>query len=191
MDSLIREHRAHLEVFETADANALFVGESEENLRESFRRAQIPLTDHSLSVLFIDGLVSCLIQFVFSSNLDLKERICGKRGELAETHSNRLVGQLLTLMDGINTSKGTGQEQRMAPILVVASTEDPNRLDEALRRSGRFDYEIWVGTDLQGPQAIQQRENILSQLLSQVPLHSSLQDTLPIAVRRLPLVADI
>jgi len=164
---LATDHHAHFLSFQASDAGALYVGESEENLRSLFMRAQVPQRKFPLSVIY----------------LDMIERICGKRGELSTVHSNRLVGQLLTLMDGINLQKSDLLEgEDAAPVLVVASTEDPKQIDEALRRSGRFDYELWLGADLQGVAAVKQRAHILNEFFTRVPIHSTLQQTLPSVV---------
>jgi transitional endoplasmic reticulum ATPase len=48
----------------------------------------------------------------------------------------RLVAQLLTLLDGIEPRQNT---------VVIAATNRPEAIDEALRRPGRFDREIVVG----------------------------------------------
>jgi transitional endoplasmic reticulum ATPase len=48
----------------------------------------------------------------------------------------RLVAQLLTLMDGLESR---------ANLVVIAATNRPEAIDEALRRPGRFDREIVVG----------------------------------------------
>jgi transitional endoplasmic reticulum ATPase len=48
----------------------------------------------------------------------------------------RLVAQLLSLMDGIEPRQN---------LVVIAATNRPEALDEALRRPGRFDREIVVG----------------------------------------------
>ena len=48
----------------------------------------------------------------------------------------RLVAQLLTLMDGLEPRQN---------LVVIAATNRPEALDEALRRPGRFDREIVVG----------------------------------------------
>ncbi len=45
------------------------------------------------------------------------------------------VNQLLTLMDGMDTYEG---------VCVVAATNRPELLDEALLRPGRFDYRLEV-----------------------------------------------
>ena len=48
----------------------------------------------------------------------------------------RLVAQLLTLMDGLESRTN---------IVVIAATNRPDAIDEALRRPGRFDREIVIG----------------------------------------------
>ena len=48
----------------------------------------------------------------------------------------RLVATLLTLLDGLRTSKG---------VVVLGTTNRPNAIDPALRRPFRFDYEIYCG----------------------------------------------
>ena len=66
------------------------------------------------------------------------------RGEL----ERRVVTTLLTAMDGL---------RQLGNVIVVGTTNMPDRLDPALRRPGRFDYEIHIGVpDRQG------REDILS-----------------------------
>ncbi len=91
-------------------------GESEKQLREIFERAQ-----HSApSILFIDEIDS----------------IAPKRDRVQGEAEKRLVAQLLTLMDGL--------ESRVN-LVVIAATNRPEAIDEALRRPGRFDREIVVG----------------------------------------------
>ncbi|MDP2906753.1 MAG: AAA family ATPase, partial [Nanoarchaeota archaeon] len=60
----------------------------------------------------------------------------------------RVVSQLLTLLDGL---KARGQ------VIVIAATNQPDILDEALRRGGRFDREIEIGVpDKEGRKEILQ-----------------------------------
>lgn len=90
-------------------------GGSEENLRSKFEEAE----KHSPSIIFIDEI----------------DAIAPKRGESHDQAEKRVVTQLLTLMDGL---KSRGQ------VVVMAATNRPDDLDEALRRPGRFDRELKI-----------------------------------------------
>jgi cell division protease FtsH len=63
----------------------------------------------------------------------------GKRtdtgGGPVEAESNRIINQLLAEMDGFESNEG---------IIIVAATNHPENLDEAMRRPGRFDRTIQV-----------------------------------------------
>ena len=63
----------------------------------------------------------------------------GKRtdtgGGPVEAESNRIINQLLAEMDGFESNEG---------VIVVAATNHPDNLDEALRRPGRFDRTVHV-----------------------------------------------
>ncbi|MEO7504346.1 MAG: CDC48 family AAA ATPase [Sphingomicrobium sp.] len=91
-------------------------GESEKKLRELFEQAAAAAP----SIIFIDEIDS----------------IAPKRGQVSGEAEKRLVAQLLTLMDGIEPRQN---------LVVIAATNRPEALDEALRRPGRFDREIVVG----------------------------------------------
>ncbi|MBJ6122704.1 CDC48 family AAA ATPase [Sphingomonas mollis] len=91
-------------------------GESESRLRDIFEEA----TKAAPSIVFIDEIDS----------------IAPKRGQVQGEAEKRLVAQLLTLMDGLESR---------ANIVVIAATNRPEAIDEALRRPGRFDREIVVG----------------------------------------------
>ncbi|MGL5838006.1 MAG: CDC48 family AAA ATPase [Sphingorhabdus sp.] len=91
-------------------------GESEKKLREIFAAA----TKAAPSILFIDEVDS----------------IAPSRDKVQGEAEKRLVAQLLTLMDGL--------EPRIN-LVVIAATNRPEAIDEALRRPGRFDREIIVG----------------------------------------------
>ena len=62
--------------------------------------------------------------------------IAPKRDEVSGEEERRIVAQLLSLMDGLN-SRGK--------VVVIGATNRPNAIDEALRRPGRFDREIEIG----------------------------------------------
>ena len=91
-------------------------GESERRLREVFEEA----AKAAPSIVFIDEIDS----------------IAPKRGQVQGEAEKRLVAQLLTLMDGL---------QARSNIVVIAATNRPDAIDEALRRPGRFDREIIIG----------------------------------------------
>jgi transitional endoplasmic reticulum ATPase len=91
-------------------------GESERRLREIFEEA----AKASPSIIFIDEIDS----------------IAPKRGQVSGETEKRLVAQLLTLLDGLEPRQN---------LIVIAATNRPEALDEALRRPGRFDREIVVG----------------------------------------------
>src|SRR6476660_6063226 len=91
-------------------------GESERRLRELFEQA----AESAPSIIFIDEIDS----------------IAPKRGQVTGEAEKRLVAQLLTLMDGL---------EARANVVVIAATNRPEAIDEALRRPGRFDREIVVG----------------------------------------------
>ena len=91
-------------------------GESEKRLRDVFEEA----SKNAPSIVFIDEIDS----------------IAPKRGQVTGEAEKRLVAQLLTLMDGL---------EARANLVVIAATNRPEAIDEALRRPGRFDREIVVG----------------------------------------------
>ena len=91
-------------------------GESERRLREVFEQA----AQSAPSIIFIDEIDS----------------IAPKRSQVTGEAEKRLVAQLLTLLDGMEPRQNT---------VVIAATNRPEALDEALRRPGRFDREIVVG----------------------------------------------
>jgi transitional endoplasmic reticulum ATPase len=88
-------------------------GQSEELLRIIFESA----TSKPSAIIFFDEIDS----------------VAAKRDEDAHEASRRLVAQLLTLMDGF---KHDGN------VVVIATTNRPGDIDPALRRPGRFDWEI-------------------------------------------------
>ncbi len=91
-------------------------GESEGRLRQIFEEA----TKNAPAIIFIDEIDS----------------IAPKRGQVSGEAEKRLVAQLLTLMDGL---------EARANLVIIAATNRPEAIDEALRRPGRFDREIVVG----------------------------------------------
>ena len=68
--------------------------------------------------------------------IDEIDSIAPKRGQVTGETEKRLVAQLLTLMDGLEPRQN---------LVVIAATNRPEAIDEALRRPGRFDREIVIG----------------------------------------------
>ncbi|MBA3677850.1 MAG: CDC48 family AAA ATPase [Sphingosinicella sp.] len=91
-------------------------GESEKKLRELFEEA----AGAAPSIIFIDEIDS----------------IAPKRAQVSGETEKRLVAQLLTLLDGLEPRQN---------VVVIAATNRPEAIDEALRRPGRFDREIVIG----------------------------------------------
>ncbi|XP_062256914.1 nuclear valosin-containing protein-like isoform X2 [Platichthys flesus] len=94
-------------------------GESEQKLRELFDLA----VSSAPCILFIDEVDS----------------ITPRREVASKDMERRIVAQLLTCMDDLNSLTVTAQ------ILVIGATNRPDSLDPALRRAGRFDREICMG----------------------------------------------
>jgi transitional endoplasmic reticulum ATPase len=87
-----------------------WVGESEKAVRQIFRTAR--------------QAAPCIIFF------DEIDALVNRRGSGSDDVSERVLGQLLTEMDGIEASRG---------IIVLGATNRLDRLDAALLRPGRFD----------------------------------------------------
>lgn len=89
-------------------------GESEKILREIFKAAAA----ETRSIIFFDEIDSIASQ---------------RSGESHEA-SRRVVAQLLSLMDGFRAENN---------VVVIATTNRADDIDDALRRPGRFDWELF------------------------------------------------
>ncbi|MEK6875726.1 MAG: CDC48 family AAA ATPase, partial [Nanoarchaeota archaeon] len=92
-----------------------FYGESEKKIRDIFEEAE----RNAPSIVFIDEI----------------DAIAPKREEVSGEVERRVVSQLLTMMDGLN-SRGK--------VIVIGATNRVNAIDPALRRPGRFDRELEI-----------------------------------------------
>ena len=115
-------------------------GESEKRLRDIFEEASASAP----AIIFIDEIDS----------------IAPKRGQVTGETEKRLVAQLLTLMDGLEPRQN---------LIVIAASNRPEAIDEALRRPGRFDREIVIG----------------------VPDENGRREILGIHTRGMPLAGDV
>ncbi|XP_069464743.1 nuclear valosin-containing protein-like isoform X2 [Ambystoma mexicanum] len=117
-------------------------GESEQKLRELFDQA----VSSAPCILFIDEI----------------DAITPKREVASKDMERRIVAQLLTCMDDMNSLAVTAQ------VLVIGATNRPDSLDPALRRAGRFDREICLGIPDEAA-----RERILKTLCRKLKLPES------------------
>ena len=91
-------------------------GESEKAIREIFNKARAKTP----AIILIDEI----------------DALGGSRSAMKGELERRLVTTLLTEMDGMKS---------LGNVIVLATTNTPDALDPALRRPGRFDYEIHIG----------------------------------------------
>ncbi|MFB6076607.1 MAG: AAA family ATPase, partial [Candidatus Nanohaloarchaea archaeon] len=117
-----------------------YYGESEKQLRDIFDEAR----ENAPAIIFIDELDS----------------LAPKRGESRGEVEQRVVAQLLSLMDGLESRED---------VIVIAATNRPEDVDEALRRPGRLDREIEIG----------------------VPDRNGRKEILQIHTRNMPLTDDV
>lgn len=103
-----------------------YVGQSEENIRNLFKEAEIEQAER--------GNESQLHIIIF----DEIDAICKKRGMRSDSTgtSDTVVNQLLSKMDGVN---------QLTNILVIGMTNRIDMIDEALLRPGRFDLCVEIG----------------------------------------------
>ena len=94
---------------------SLFKGASEQNVRELFTRAQ--------------KAKPCIIFF------DEFDSLAPKRGHDSTGVTDRVVNQLLTLLDGIEQLDG---------VYLLAATSRPDLIDQALLRPGRLDSYLFI-----------------------------------------------
>ena len=113
-----------------------WLGESERALASLFRRARMA----SPCIIFFDEI----------------DAIAAKRGSSqGSSGGERLLSQLLTELDGINSAGSTIGVAKPSRVIVVGATNRPDLLDTALTRPGRIDRMIYVGLpDVQSRKSI-------------------------------------
>jgi transitional endoplasmic reticulum ATPase len=114
--AVANETNAHFASINGPEIISKYYGESEKQLREFFDDA----AENAPAIIFIDELDS----------------IAPKREDVTGEVERRVVAQLLTLMDGMQ-----GRDN----VIVIAATNRQDAIDQALRRPGRFDREIYIG----------------------------------------------
>lgn len=99
----------------------MYIGQSEENVREVFSRAQAAAP----AIVFFDEL----------------DALAPKRGNAGDSGGvmDRVVSQLLAELDSV------ASEQTTKPVFVLGATNRPDLIDPALQRPGRFDRLVYIG----------------------------------------------
>ncbi|WP_297066297.1 CDC48 family AAA ATPase [Thermococcus sp.] len=113
--AVANESEANFIAIKGPEVLSKWVGESEKNIREIFRKAR----QAAPTVIFIDEI----------------DAIAPRRGTDVNRVTDRLINQLLTEMDGIQENSG---------VVVIGATNRPDIIDPALLRPGRFDRLILV-----------------------------------------------
>nr|XP_045756107.1 ribosome biogenesis protein SPATA5L1 isoform X2 [Mirounga angustirostris] len=139
--AVVREAGAELLAVSAPALQGARPGETEENVRQVFERAR-ELASRRPTLLFLDEV----------------DALCPRRGGPHRAAESRVVAQVLTLLDGISGDR---------EVVVVASTNRPDALDPALRRPGRFDREVVIGTP-----TLKQRKAIFQVITSKMPISS-------------------
>lgn len=139
--AIANEVKAHFIPISGPELISKWHGQSEENLRNIFKEAR----ELQPSIIFFDEIDS----------------IAQKRSDNENARLDaKFVNQLLTLMDGMEAYDN---------VTILASTNRPELLDDALLRPGRFDYKI----EIQKPDEIGCYK-ILKVATRNVPLDTSL-----------------
>ena len=114
--ALANEAGANFISIKAGELYSKWVGESEQRLREVFRRAR----QVAPTIIFFDEI----------------DALAPRRGlDAGSRVSEQVVSQLLTEMSGIEDMEG---------VVVIAATNRPDIIDPALLRPGRFDSMIYV-----------------------------------------------
>ena len=113
--AVANESEANFILLNGPEVMSKFYGESEKRIRDIFDEAE----KNAPSIVFIDEI----------------DAMAPKREDVGGEVERRVVSQLLTMMDGL---------QSRGKVVVIGATNRPNALDPALRRPGRFDRELEI-----------------------------------------------
>lgn len=138
--ALANETGAHFYSISGPEVYSKWYGKSEENLRNIFSEA----VRNAPSIVVIDEL----------------DALVPVRDKTHGDQEQRIVATFLTQMDGL---------KEMRDVVVVGTTNRIDAVDPALRRGGRFEYEVHIG----------------------VPDEEARQEILEIHTRRMPLSDDV
>ena len=113
--AVANESEANFILLNGPEIMSKYYGESEKKIRDLFDGAE----KSAPSIIFIDEI----------------DAIAPKREDVQGEVERRVVSQLLTMMDGLNTR---------GRVIVIGATNRINSIDPALRRPGRFDREVEI-----------------------------------------------
>lgn len=135
-NAIRNEYQANFILVNGAEIYSRYYGESEANLRDIFSEAK----RKEPSIIFIDQI----------------DILCPKCQDNSLEIERRVLSTLLTLMDDLNNDT-------TARVFVIGVTNQPDFMDESLKRAGRFDREIEIGFPNSG-----ERFKILTKLLNEM-----------------------
>ena len=172
---------AHVIVVTPEMISGNYVGDSENKIKQIFQQAKDLSREAALAVQASPSEIGPPPVIILLENVDV---ICPPRNSMMQ-HEARLVAQLLLLLDSLNDdfvvrsslgkaqSDGEDLEENHdafisgGRVVVIATTDKPNCVDEALRRPGRLEKEI----SFHMPD-VKQRLDILLQSTTKLPLHT-------------------
>lgn len=125
-----------------SDIMSKWVGESEQNVKNLFEAVR----SHALTVLFIDEI----------------ESITTKRGSHNSSVLDRVVSEFLAQLDGFN-------EESDNVTMLLAATNVPSKIDEAILRPGRFDRLIYIPLP-----EFEARKAIIVKMIDRIPVEDDL-----------------
>ncbi|XP_029673347.1 ATPase family protein 2 homolog [Formica exsecta] len=145
-NAIISECNVNTFVVYSSDIYSKSIGETENKLKEIFNKAMSNIP----SIILLEDI----------------DNLCPKRSNSSTDHERRVLAQLITLFDDLQSTN--------SDILIMATTTKLDFVDSSLRRPGRLDmeFEIYVPTP-------NMRTEILIKLLSKIPntlLHEDIQN---------------
>ncbi|KAL0272184.1 UNVERIFIED_CONTAM: hypothetical protein PYX00_005261 [Menopon gallinae] len=163
--ALAKESNMTFLAVSSADLYSPYVGDPEKKILELFSQARIGAP----AIIFID---------------EIDGLVGSKSGDRTRGFQERVLSTLLVEMDGIGVKTVTQRNSALqllgsdpgkeisnsdrSGIIVIGATNRPERLDDALKRPGRFDKIIYVP-----PPDENERLNILKKLTETMPLSNT------------------
>jgi SpoVK/Ycf46/Vps4 family AAA+-type ATPase len=124
-----------------------YIGASEANVRRLFERAR----SAAPSILFLDEF----------------DALAPRRGSDHTGVTDRVVNQLLTYLDGVETFTSEN-------VFMIAATSRPDKIDPALLRPGRLEQHIYIGY----PESFEEWMDILTKMMKTRQIDLSLAEAI-------------